>query len=95
MRMMLSMFLIGAGTALWVWGAIQLSGKRPYFWKIHAMGASEGVGSLMILAGALVHSLENWAHIISAMGAVAFWGTAFSFVLARLGKDQDKGGADE
>ena len=90
MRLILSTVLVGIGVFLWFWGALRLSGKRSYLWKIHALGISDVIGTLFILTGALVRSLENWPHVLLAMGAVAFWGTAFSFVLARLGRGNRK-----
>jgi multicomponent Na+:H+ antiporter subunit G len=86
MRLILSTTLITVGVFLWFWGSFQLSGKRRYLWKIHALGAADTIGTFFILAGSLVYSLENWPHILLAMGAVIFWGTAFSFVMARLGR---------
>jgi hypothetical protein len=90
MRLIFSTVLVGIGVALWFWGALRLAGRRRYLWKIHALGVSDVIGTLFILAGALLRSTENWPHVILAMGAVSFWGTAFSFVLARLGRNQGK-----
>lgn len=91
MRLILSTVLIVIGVFLWFWGSVQLSGKRRYLWKIHALGAADTIGTLFILVGSLVYSLENWPHVLLAMSAVIFWGTAFSFVLARLGESDEKG----
>ena len=76
---------------LWLWGALRLAGKRSFLWKIHALGISDMVGTFFILVGGLVHSLENWPHMLLALGVVAFWETAFSVVLARAGRDLDEG----
>lgn len=91
MRLILSTTLILIGVFLWFWGSFQLCGKRRYLWKIHALGAADTIGTLFILIGSLVYSLDNWPHILLAMSAVIFWGTAFSFVLARLGRGKDTG----
>ena len=86
MRLILSNVFVGIGVFLWFWGSLRLAGRRRYLWKIHALGIADTIGTLFILAGALLRSFENWPHVLLAMGAVAFWGTAFSFVLARLGR---------
>lgn len=85
MRVGLSMVLMGIGVFLWFWGGARLLGRKSYFWKIHALGIADTIGTLFILAGALIRSTENWSYILLAMGSVVFWGTAFGFVLARLG----------
>ncbi len=90
MRLILSSVFVGIGVFLWFWGSLHLAGKRSYLWKIHAMGIADTIGTLFILAGALLRSFGNWPHVLLAMGAVAFWGTAFSIVLARLGRDHRK-----
>jgi hypothetical protein len=64
-------------------------------WKIHALGIADAIGTLFILTALLVGSLKNWPHILLAMGAVVFWGTALSFVLARLGDGRKREGANE
>ena len=91
MRLIMATVLVGIGVFLWFWGAVHLSGRKSYLWKIHAMGIADTVGTLFILVGALLHSIENWPHVLLAMGSVAFWGTALSFVLARLGGNQKRG----
>lgn len=91
MRIMISIVLISVGIVLWLWGSAQLLTKRKLLWKIHAMGAVDTIGTLFILVGALVQSLENWPHILLAAGAVIFWGTTFSFSLARLGGNHKEG----
>jgi multisubunit Na+/H+ antiporter MnhG subunit len=85
MRLMLATLLAGLGASLWLWGALCLTGKKSYLWKIHALGISDMIGSLFILAGVLLHSTEYWPHVLLAMASIAFWGTAFSLVMARLG----------
>ena len=85
MRMMADTVLVAAGVFLWYWGAFRLLGRKSFFWKLHAMGIADTIGTLLILAGALLHSLENWPHVLLAMGSVLFWGTALALVLARLG----------
>jgi multicomponent Na+:H+ antiporter subunit G len=90
MRVTLSIVLAGIGVLLWFWGGIRLGGRKSYLWKIHAMGIADTIGTLFILAGRLVYSLENWTHLLLAMGSVAFWGTALSFVLARTGADRQR-----
>jgi multicomponent Na+:H+ antiporter subunit G len=80
------MVMVCAGVILWFWGGIRLAGRRSFFWKVHAMGIADTIGTLFLLAGAWVHSTENGSYILLAMGSVAFWGTAFGFVLARLGR---------
>jgi hypothetical protein len=77
--------LVSIGVSLWFWGALRLSGSKGYLWKIHALGIADMIGSLFILSGLLVRSLEHWPHLLLAMGCIGFWGTALSFVLARLG----------
>lgn len=89
MRIIFSTVLIVIGLVLWLWGSVQLTGKRRFLWKIRALGAADTIGTLFILVGALIRSLENWSHVLLAMGAIIFWGTAFSFTLARLGCRQD------
>ena len=84
--MIISIGLAGIGVFLWIWGGIYLTGKKSYLHKIHALGIADTIGTLFILVGALVHSTEYWPHVLLAMAAVTFWGTAFSFVMARLGK---------
>ncbi|MDF7825123.1 monovalent cation/H(+) antiporter subunit G [Pontiellaceae bacterium B12227] len=86
MRVIAAAILISLGILLWFWGGFRLISKRRYLWKIHALGISDTIGSCLILAGALVHSLENWSHLVLALGSVVFWGTAFSIVMARMGK---------
>lgn len=90
MRLIASTVLVGIGVFLWFWGGLHLAGKKQYLWKIHALGISDMIGTIFILVGALVKSFENWPHVLLAIGAVAFWGTAFSFVMARLGGDPKK-----
>ena len=90
MRLIVSTALVGIGVFLWLWGSLHLIGKKRYLWKIHALGISDMIGTIFILVGSLVHSFENWPHVLLAIGAVAFWGTAFSFVRARLGGDPKK-----
>ncbi|MFC1762419.1 monovalent cation/H(+) antiporter subunit G [Planctomycetota bacterium] len=85
MRLMTGAILIGLGVFLWFWGAWHLAGKKSYLWKIHALGIADMIGSLFILAGLLVRSLEYWPHLLLAMGSIGFWGTALSFILARMG----------
>ncbi len=85
MRIILSGILIGAGLLCWYWGSFRLVGRKSYFWKIHAMGVSDTIGSLLLLTGALVRSFAAWSHILLAMAALVFWGSALGFVLARLG----------
>lgn len=85
MRMTVGAILVGVGVFLWVWGAWRLVGRRSFLWKIHALGIADMMGSLLIVAGLLVRSLEGWPHLLLAMASIAFWGTALSFVLARLG----------
>ena len=94
MRLIAANVVLGIGMFLWIWGAVHLIGNKSYLWKIHALGIADTVGSLFILVGALLYSTENWPHILLAMGAVAFWGTAFAFVLARLGGSPTKGGRE-
>lgn len=89
---MIAMLMATIGIFLWYWGSFHLAGRKSYLWKIHAMGISDTIGTLFILAGALVHSIENWPHLLLAMGSVVFWGTALSFVLARLGQGRSRGG---
>ena len=84
MRVIAASILISMGILLWFWGGFRLIGKRRYLWKIHALGISDTIGSCLIFAGALVHSLENWSHLVLALGSVAFWGTAFSIVMGRM-----------
>lgn len=90
MRLILCIAFVSIGVLLWLWGSLRLAGKRSYLWKIHALGIADTIGTLFILTGALLRSFENWPHVLLAMGAVAFWGTAFSIVLARLGRDHRK-----
>ena len=85
MRLILASLLAGIGAFFWIWGAVCLTGKKSYLWKIHALGISDTIGSLFILSGALLHSTEYWPHVLLAMASVAFWGTALSFMMARLG----------
>ena len=92
MRLILSTVLVGIGVFLWFWGALHLAGKKRYLWKIHALGIGDMIGSLFILAGSVLYSTENWPHVLLAMTAVVFWGTAFSFVMARLGGTPEKAG---
>ena len=92
MRLIIGKALVVIGVFLWFWGAIHLTGKKSYLWKIHALSIADTIGTFFILAGLLVYSLENWPHILLAMGSVAFWGTAFSLVLARLGGTNREGG---
>ena len=87
MNMPASMVLNGIGVLLWLWGGIRLSGRRTFLWKIHALSISDVVGTVFILAGSLVYAPGNWTHILLALGAVVFWGTAFSIVLARLSNE--------
>lgn len=95
MNVVLASILAGLGVFLWFWGAFHLSGKKSYLWKIHALGAADTIGTLLILAGVLLYSTENWPHILLAMSAVAFWGTALSFILGRLGRRSEGGERDE
>lgn len=90
MRITLAILFISTGVLLWLWGAGQLMTKRKLLWKIHALGAADTIGTLFILFGALIQSLENWPHILLAAGAVVFWGTTFSFTLARQSGDPGK-----
>ena len=90
MRLTISIILIVVGVVLWFWGSAQLVSQRKFLWKIRALGAADTIGTLFILAGALFQSLENWPHVLLAMGAIIFWGTAFSFTLARLGSRSGK-----
>ena len=92
MRLMFATALVVLGVFLWLWGGFHLVGRKSYFWKIHALGIADTVGTLFILCGVLLHSTENWNHVLLAMGSVVFWGTALSFVLARLGADRRKEG---
>lgn len=87
MRLTLGAILVGVGVFLWFWGGFHLAGRKSYLWKIHALGIADMIGSLLILAGLLVRSLESWPHLLLAMGSIGFWGTALSFVLARLGAE--------
>ena len=87
MRLTIGAILVGIGVFLWYWGAWRLAGKRSFLWKIHALGIADTIGSLFILVGLLVRSLEYWPHLLLALVSVGFWGTALSFVLARLGTD--------
>ncbi|RKX47016.1 MAG: sodium:proton antiporter [Verrucomicrobia bacterium] len=87
MRSILGIVLATIGVSLWFWGGFRLAGKKSFLWKIHALGISDTIGSIFILAGLLVRSFEYWPHIILAMAAIGFWGTALSFVLARLGNE--------
>lgn len=91
MSVIVSAVLLSIGIFLWFWGGFRLVGKHRYVWKIHAMGVSDTIGSFFILAGALVSSLNNWPHILLAIGAVLFWGTAFSLVLGRMGNGSGGG----
>ena len=75
MRFMIAILMATIGVFLWYWGSFHLAGRKSYLWKIHAMGISDTIGTLFILAGALVHSIENWPHLLLAMGSVVFWGT--------------------
>jgi len=96
MRLIIAVTLVSLGLFLWIWGGVQLAREgKHYLWKIHALGISDTIGTLFILTGSLVYSFENWPHLLLAMGAVSFWGTAFSFVMARLGRDVEKGGESE
>lgn len=88
MRLTLGTILVGIGVFLWYWGGLRLVGRKSYLWKIHALGIADMIGSLLILAGLLVRSLESWPHLLLAMGSIGFWGTALSFVLARLGTEK-------
>ena len=90
MRPIIATALVSIGVFLWFWGALHLTGRKSYLWKIHALGIADTVGTLFILTGLLLRSLENWPHVLLAMGSVVFWGTALSFVLARLGGNQKK-----
>jgi multicomponent Na+:H+ antiporter subunit G len=90
MRLILAAVLVSLGVFLWFWGGCHLLGRKSYFWKIHALGISDTVGTLLILCGVLVYSLENWNYVLLAIGSVVFWGTALSFTLARLGADHRK-----
>lgn len=91
MRIIFSTLLVGIGVYLWFWGGFHLNGRKSYLWKIHALGIADMIGTLFILAGALVRTLEYWPQFLLAMGSVVFWGTALAFVLARLGGSHNKG----
>lgn len=91
MRLIIAIILIGIGTVLWFWGGFQLVGRKRYYRKIHALGVSDTIGTLFILTGLLLQSLENWPHVLLAMGSVVFWGTALAMVLARLGGPSQEG----
>jgi multicomponent Na+:H+ antiporter subunit G len=84
-RLILSILLISLGIALWYWGSLKLVGRRSFLAKIHTLGVSDTLGALFILLGMLVQSLQDWPHMLLAIGAVVFWGTALGMVLARLG----------
>ena len=84
MQGIVGMVLVGVGVFLWFWGGWRLSGTKSFLWKIHALSVSDTIGSLFILTGLLVRSFDFWPHLLLAMASVAFWGTALSFVLARL-----------
>ena len=83
MRLTLSMVLLGLGGFFWIWGTAWLLGKRSLWWKIHALGVADTLGSALIAAGLLVRFPEHWAALLLALFFILFWGTMLSFVLAR------------
>jgi multicomponent Na+:H+ antiporter subunit G len=83
MRLITVMSLLGLGVAFWLWGTLWIPGRRSILWKLHALGVSDTLGSLLIVSGLLVHSPSHWRELSVAFISIVFWGTMLSFVLAR------------
>lgn len=83
MRLTISMILMALGAALWLWGTAWLPGRRDLFWKLHALGVADTLGSALVVAGLLVRAPNQWPALTLALVSLIFWGTAIGYVLAR------------
>lgn len=83
MRLTAAAILMGLGAALWIWGTAWLPGRRDLFWKLHALGVADTLGSALVVTGLLVRAPEQWPALTLALVSLIFWGTAIGYVLAR------------
>lgn len=83
MRLTLSAALMALGAVLWLWGTAWLPGRRDLFWKLHALGVADTLGSSLVIAGLLVRAPDQWPALVLALISLIFWGTAIGYVLAR------------
>jgi len=89
----MSTMLIVAGTALWVLGTWRLIRVKSFMVKLHFLGISDTLGSILIMLGCLLKSPSAFMYIGVGMGALVVWGTFLPHVMAKgyMGRGQKSG----
>jgi multicomponent Na+:H+ antiporter subunit G len=87
-RLIASTAFMALGATLWLWGTLWLSGRRDLFWKLHALGVADTLGSALVVAGLLIRAPGRWPALTLALISLIFWGTAIGYILARGAYDR-------
>ena len=89
----MSTILVVAGTFLWLLGTWRLIRTRDFMVKLHFLGISDTLGSLLIMLGCLLKKPSASMYIVVGMGALVIWGTFLPHVMAKgyMGRGQKNG----
>ena len=79
----ISGFLMACGCVLMTWGTLYLLTDKPFVTKLHALGISDTLGSLLIVAGLILRFPDRIVMLGAAFLALLFWGPLLTYILAK------------
>lgn len=74
---------IACGCVLMTWGTLYLLTDKPFVTKLHALGISDTLGSLLIIAGLMLRFPDRIMVLGAAFLALLFWGPLLTYILAK------------
>lgn len=81
--MVISSILTGFGCLLMIWGTIYIMKPLPLIVKLHALGISDTLGTMLVVAGLMFRFPERIMSLGMAFLALLFWGPLITYLLAR------------
>lgn len=76
------LWVMGIGLFFWFWGTLRLFSNRSVLWKLHGLGVSDTLGSILMICGLWMRLPEQWPLLLLAILCLALWGTMLGYVLA-------------
>ena len=87
-------FFMVFGCVLMTWGTLYLLTDKPFVTKLHALGVSDTLGSLLIIAGLMLKFPDRMIVLGAAFLALLFWGPLLTYILAK-GVSRRKGWGEQ
>ena len=76
-------FFMVCGCVLMTWGTLYLLTDKPFVTKLHALGVSDTLGSLLIIMGLMLRFPDRIVVLGAAFLALLFWGPLLTYILAK------------